>query len=137
MLLNTLFNRFFTRSKASEDINKDEYNLSASILIGIDNKQRYLFDIKWDNDNQEQSSSDLANLILGLYYGLFANQAKDILLNHDTKNNPEDEIILHQTMKIIEERSGVLQNLLINDLSPVVKPSEVFRIQSDVNNKNH
>lgn len=132
-LLNTLYNKFF-RNRTTSDTKQEEENsieLRASILIGVDKNQQYFFDIKWDYDNLEQTSNDLANLILGLNYGLFISQIKNLLLSHDITNRPYDEVILYKTMEIIEERSNILNNLISDNDTPIVKPSEVFRPNTD------
>lgn len=134
MLLSTLYKKLFVKNTKTVESNPEDTNdLRASILIGIDKKQQYFFDIKWDYDDIDKTSNDLANLILGLTYGLFVNQIKSILVDRDTYQNTHDESILLKTIQIIDERSTILQKLLDDEDSPIVKPSEVFRPAQNVN----
>lgn len=126
-LLNILYNKLFTKKKI-DTTEVTDTNLSASILVGIDEKQQYYFDIKWVHHNDEQTSSDLANLILGLTYGLFTEQIKNTLLDYDISDKPRDAKILVRTIEILKERSEVLQNIMDKNIDgPIVRPSEVFR----------
>ena len=141
MLLSTLFKKIFYTQKSTEkedvlDSNgsddQSDPQLRASILIGVDKEQQYFFDIKWDYENIDKTSSDLANLILGITYGLFIEQIKDILAEYNITDKPYDEAILQKTISLIKERSAILSDVLdktAND--PIIKPSQVFRPQDE------
>jgi len=133
MLLNTLYSKIRNIFCSKEETKDPE--LRASILIGIDKKQQYYFDIKWDYENTHQTASDLSNLVLGLTYGLFTNQIKNLLINHNIKDKPYDELILQETVGLIQERSDVLEKILdADEKNPIVRPSEVFRQIPDAQN---
>jgi len=133
-LLNTLYKLVRGSAKTTEEPkNENEPDLRASVLIGIDKKQQYFFDVKWDYTDPDKTANDLANLMLGLTYGLFTGQIKNLLLNNNDVENPYDQAILAQTAKILTERSDILNTILNNDDDPIVKPSEVFRPPTDVN----
>lgn len=134
MLLNTLYNKIYNIFYPKKETKDPE--LRASILIRVDKKQQYYFDIKWDHEDTDQTASDLSNIVLGLTHGLFINQIKNLLINYDVKDKPYDELILRKTIDIIQERSDILQNILDDDEnSPIIRPSEVFtQIPDEKNN---
>lgn len=133
MLLNTLYNKFLKKNnnekKPNDKDTKSTEQLRASISIGISKDQQYFFDIRWDYEDFDKSANDLANLIIGLQYGLFVNQVKDLLINYDTSEKPQDELLLYRTAQIIEERSKILENIINDPDAPIIKPSSVFNEQ--------
>lgn len=131
ILLSTLYNKFFYKEPKEENTqdNESPTPLRASISIGIDKNQKYFFDIKWDYEDFDKSANDLANLVIGLQYGLFVNQINNLLINHDTSEKPHDELLLYKTAKIIEERSKILENIITDPNTPIIKPSSVFNEQ--------
>lgn len=144
MLLSTLFEKIFKTQKPSakeEDVSSSRTEeqsdppLRASILIGVDKQQQYFFDIKWDYENIDKTSNDLANLILGLTYGLFIEQIKDILANYNITDKPYDEAILLKTISLVKERSAILSDVLDKSSNdPIIKPSQVFGSQDEKQN---
>lgn len=141
MLLSTLFEKIFKTKKLpvkEDDIGRSEEDeqsdppLRASILIGVDKQQQYFFDIKWDYENIDKTSSDLANLILGITYGLFIEQIKDILADYNITDRPYDEAILLKTISLVKERSAILSDVLDKSSNdPIIKPSQVFGSQDE------
>lgn len=141
MLLSTLFEKIFKTKKLpvkEDDISRSEEDeqsdppLRASILIGVDKQQQYFFDIKWDYENIDKTSSDLANLILGITYGLFIEQIKDILADYNITDRPYDEAILLKTISLVKERSAILSDVLDKSSNdPIIKPSQVFGSQDE------
>lgn len=141
MLLSTLFEKIFKTKKLpvkEDDISRSETDeqsdppLRASILIGVDKQQQYFFDIKWDYENIDKTSSDLANLILGITYGLFIEQIKDILADYNITDRPYDEAILLKTISLVKERSAILSDVLDKSSNdPIIKPSQVFGSQDE------
>jgi hypothetical protein len=141
MLLSTLFEKIFKTKKlpikeddtiSSETDEQSDPPLRASILIGVDKQQQYFFDIKWDHENIDKTSSDLANLILGLTYGLFIEQIKDILADYNITDKPYDEAILLKTLSLVKERSAILSDVLDKSSNdPIIKPSQVFGSQDE------
>jgi hypothetical protein len=141
MLLSTLFEKIFKTKKLpveEDDIGRGETDeqsdppLRASILIGVDKQQQYFFDIKWDYENIDKTSSDLANLILGITYGLFIEQIKDILAGYNITDRPYDEAILLKTISLVKERSAILSDALDKSSNdPIIKPSQVFGSQDE------
>jgi|APGre2960657404_1045060.scaffolds.fasta_scaffold00446_20 hypothetical protein len=134
MSLNTLYKRLFNREKIHQP---ESPPLRASILIGIDKQQQYFFDIKWDQEDIDKTSSDLANIVLGITYGLFVSHIKNLLVQHESETNSCDTLILDKTIQLISERSEALNRLLDeNDNIPIIKPSEVLRPAQDVSKTN-
>ena len=144
MLLSTLFEKIFKTQKLpvkKDDVSNSETEeqsdppLRASILIGVDKQQQYFFDIKWDYENIDKTSNDLANLILGLTYGLFIEQIKDILADYNITDKPYDEAILLKTISLVKERSAILSDVLDKSSNdPIIKPSQVFGSQDEKQN---
>lgn len=133
MLLSTLYNKFFGKKEPAKTDHAP--SLRASILIGVDHQQQYFFDIKWDYEDIDKTANDLANIVLGLTYSLFTSQIKNLLLEHAANPDPHDEFVLNRTIQLIQEKSQTL-NSLLDDNSPIIKPSEVFRPVQDVNKTN-
>jgi hypothetical protein len=140
MLLSTLFEKVFKAKKSpeKEDLSSSKIDdqsdppLRASILIGVDKQKQYFFEIKWDYESIDKTSSDLANLILGLAHGLFIEQIKDILANYNVTDKPYDEAVLLKTINLIKERSAILNDVLDkNSNDPIIKPSQVFGSQDE------
>lgn len=128
MLLNILSKFFFKNKDAEEDTKTNTDNqdrLVAAVIIGVDNDQQYAFDIKWNYDNLERSADALANIILGINYGLFTEHIKKLLEQHDPENI-YDAAIVRQCFNHINKRNDILNNLL-NDTSPLVRPSKALK----------
>lgn len=137
-LLSMLYNKIFGTTDSKKEINHhSDVDLTASVLIGVDKNQQYFFDVRWSYDDPNRTANDLANLILGLSYGLFVNQVKSLLINYDIENKPYDELILYKTIEIMEERANILNNLVVADSeAPIIRPSNVFRPNTDENKRN-
>lgn len=126
MLFRTLFNYFKkTDNNNSNNISGETSDELCSLLLSIDENQEYRFEIKWGQDPSKVPNT-LCNLILGVTYGFFTDDILAIL--NDYKGGVADNLIIGETLDLIETRKLVLQNILKKGKDiPVIKPSQVFQ----------
>jgi len=122
----TLFQRLYNycyRPKAKQQENRSKLN--SSILIGLDNNNEYFFEIKWDHDIIT-SPDQLANIIIGLNYGLFTEEVINILQSHN--GDTIDKKIIEEALSLLNKKQNILKDITeTTDNSPLIKPSSVFK----------
>lgn len=125
-LLNILYN-FFKKQEPKIEDNLDDYQ-DTGIYITVDDNNQYLFRLSWDYTDIEKSADNLANLYIGISYGLFGTQIKNLLISDESRNNIYDEKILNRTVQLIDNKMTIMNNLITNeDKEPLIKPLDVFK----------
>lgn len=126
-LLNILYNFFKKQEPKTIEDNLDDYQ-DTGIYITVDDNNQYLFRLSWDYTDIEKSADNLANLYIGIAYGLFSTQIKSLLVSDESRNNIYDEKILNRTIQLIDNKMSIMNNLITNeDKEPVIKPLDVFK----------
>lgn len=124
MLFRTLFNYFKKEDPSSTNISGGTTTDICSLLLSIDENQEYRFEIQWGPD-PSTVPNNLCNLILGVTYGFFTDDITTIL--NEYKGGVADNLIVNETLDLIETRKLVLQSILNKGKNtPVIKPSQVF-----------
>jgi hypothetical protein len=126
-LLNILYNLFKQPKSEPLEDSLDEYQ-DTGIYITVDDNNQYLFRLTWDYTDIERSSDNLANLYIGITYGLFSSQIKNLLISDESRNNIHDEKILNRTLQLIDNKINIMHNLISNEeKEPIIKPLDVFK----------
>lgn len=121
----TLFQKLYNYCYSQKPEQKENRSkLNSSILIGLDNNNEYFFEIKWDH-NIVTSPDQLANIIIGLNYGLFTEEVINILQSHN--GDTIDKKIIEEALSLLNKKQNILKDITeTTDNSPLIKPSSVF-----------
>jgi|TARA_B100001094_G_scaffold332448_1_gene404543 hypothetical protein len=118
------FLQLFNKKKDDQSAKDQD---GCSVLISISTNNEYSFEIKWDH-NLEKCPDQLANLIIGLHYGLFADEVISILKDHEGKDL--DQHIINNALDLLDKKNNVLKEVAIEQISeePLIKPTHVFKL---------
>lgn len=117
------FLQLFNKKK---DTTTETNNTNCSVFIGVDSSNEYSFEINW-NHNFTKAPDQLANLIIGLSYGLFSEEVISILKDNQDVNEIDSKII-NETLDLLEKKNNVLKEVAMDKIAePLVKPSHVFK----------
>lgn len=128
-LLQKLYNFFEPRN--TETGEGDSRNELCSLHLAITDDNEYNFEIRWVHTDLEKTTNGLCNLILGISYGLFAQDIIDILKAYDGDNQLDKDIV-SDTIRSVESQMKILENIITKNSpdKPLIKPSEVLRHDS-------
>ena len=120
-----LFQKLYNYCSHPKSEQKEQTKLNSSILIGLDKNNEYFFEIKWDHDILT-SPDQLANIIIGLNYGLFTEEVINILQSHN--GDTIDKKIIDEALSLLNKKQNILKDITETaDNSPLIKPSSVFK----------